>query len=152
MPDRCCQHLPRRHIPCPWSWEALCCPLIVRRRPHLGHRHTVATRTSSAIPPSTGASGCPRIDLTARLGRHHAGPRNDGAAAVLVVGDRLDRRGGPRGPPPTPAPSPNAGTSAENTTSTPTPCSPLPAAWPTTPTTAPAATAAPPTPASSNSC
>jgi hypothetical protein len=77
------------------NWEALCCPPIVRRRPHLGYRPTVATRTSSATSPGSGGSGR-TSKLASRLCRHRTRPRSDGAPAVVVERDGLGRRRGPR--------------------------------------------------------
>jgi hypothetical protein len=73
-----------------------------------------------------------------RVGRHHPGPRRDVAAAGVV-----GRRGlAGRGADALDAPAPSCSAS---TTSPGTPCWPSPAAWPPTPTTAPAATAGRPT-------
>src|SRR3954453_10214535 len=114
MPDRCCQHLPRPHIPCPWSWEALCCLLTVERCPPSGHRLRQATCPSSAVSPGLGAhrrlrpfrfcSGFLAADR--RRGAPRA--RRHQPAAGLVERRGLDRGRGPRrrGRAPRPMPGP----------------------------------------------
>src|SRR3954447_9467781 len=101
MPDRCCEHLPRPHIPCPWSWEALCCLLTVERCPRSGQRLREATCLSSASAPGPDADRrplcrpCPGVLAAhwcrgaSRAGRHQP-------AAGLVERRGLDRGRGPR--------------------------------------------------------
>lgn len=80
------------------NWEALCCPLIVRRCPRLGYRRTVATRTSSAVSPDSGASGRASKNHSSRRCWHRASSWHDGTAAVVVERDGLGRRRSPRRP------------------------------------------------------
>src|SRR3954451_12719395 len=101
MPDRCYQHLPRPHIPCPWSWEALCCLLTVERCPPPGQRLREATCLSSAFMPGPDADRrtffFPRPGFLAADWRRRAPrARYDGWTAVVVGGDRLGRGRGPR--------------------------------------------------------